>query len=132
MLPLGRRTRTFTIWLLCAALTASALLPSLSHALARVAGIDSVEICTSTGIARPVAGGAQGEGARELPADDDARTSGACAWCLAQAGCVALPPPERPFDGVVPRTADAPVRMHVDSPHRVRLVSNARPRAPPR
>jgi len=131
MLPLGRRTRRLTIWLLCAALTASALLPSMSHALVRAAGMNDVEICTSTGIARPIAADAQGDGTRELPGDDGARTSGVCAWCLAQAAFIALPPPERPFDGVLPHTANAAVCVHLDSPHRVRLVSNARPRAPP-
>ncbi|HLT25729.1 MAG TPA: DUF2946 domain-containing protein [Zeimonas sp.] len=131
-MPFGRRNRSFTIWLLCVALTANALLPSLSYALARAVGIDATEICTSTGIVRPAARDAAVPGAAALPAgDEDARPSGSCAWCLAQAGCVGLPPPERACAAIAPHThffAPEPL----DSTPRVRFVPSARPRAPPR
>lgn len=132
-MPLGRRNRSFTIWVLCVALTASALLPSLSYALARAAGIDGAEICTSTGIVRPAANGAAERVEPATPAgDEDARPSGACAWCLAQAAFVALPPPEHEARGAAAPTADASAPVSLDSPPRVRFVPHARPRAPPR
>ncbi len=132
-MPFGRRTRSFTIWLLCVALTASALLPSLSYALARAAGVEATEICTGTGIVRPAASDAAVQRKSTAPAgDEDERPSGSCAWCLAQAGCVALPPPERTAHGVAPPIAYASAPDPLDSTPRARFVPSAQPRAPPR
>jgi len=102
-----------TAWLAMAALLLGALLPLLSHTLARSAHASGwVEVCTSTGMAWVHT--ETGQRADAPPYGSLASDVSDCTWCLLQAGAGGLPvAADAPHFGPVASAARHP---QADSP----------------
>lgn len=115
------------VWLALAAMAAVALLPTLSHALARAAGGGSsafTEVCTPQGT--KLVALADGQAAP----DSALLQLEHCSWCTAALGDLAPPPLAWHQDGPVAGAGFVPA-LFLQAPHTLHAWASAQPRAPP-
>lgn len=115
------------VWLALIAIAAMALLPTLSHALARSGGAGSTaftEVCTPQGM--KVVALTDGE---EAPDSAQLRLEH-CHWCTAAIGDLAPPPVILPQE--VPAAAGVCVpTLFLQARHTLHAWASVQPRAPP-
>lgn len=123
----ARRHQRWVLWLALTALWAVALLPLVSHAMARAGGEASTrytEVCTPQGM--KLVALADGETAP----DSSLLQAEHCHWCTPALGDAAPPPVLPAMPGFLPLPALLPAAF-LHAPATAHAWASAQPRAPP-